>query len=88
MGGSSAGAMILGSYMVARDEEANPKNPEGSHHLILRHPFDAGFGFIPNLAIGAHVGSRHREEDLRQIVSVRPELLGVGSDETTGFRAR
>jgi len=50
---------------------------------LLHHPLDEGFGFVPNLAVDAHVGSRHREQDLGQIISKRPELLGIGIDETT-----
>lgn len=86
VGGGSAGAMTLGSYMAARDEEASPEHPEGGHRLLTtRRPFDTGFGFLANSVIDAHVGNRRREEDLGQVISVRPGLLGVGIDETTAL---
>ncbi len=85
VGGGSAGAMILGAYQVARTVEAVPGNPEGSHQLLLHHPFDRGFGLVPDIAVDVHVAERHREDDLGQIIAIHPELLGVGIDETTAL---
>lgn len=83
VGGGSAGAMILGSYIVLRDCEAGPECPEGSHNYVIPHADDRGFALVPNVAVDVHISARHSENDLRQLTIARPELLGLGIDETT-----
>jgi len=75
IGGSSAGASILASYLVRGD----PKSPE----VTMAKSHERGFGFIPNSAIDQHVSERHRERDMEPVVAAHPKLLGMGIDPNT-----
>lgn len=74
--GSSAGATIQGSYL-ARGDTKNNQIMMGDHEI--------GFGFISNVAIDQHVLSRNRQFDMFTILENKPELLGVGIDESTAI---
>lgn len=74
--GSSAGATILGSYL-ARGDTKNNQIMMGDHEI--------GFGFISNIAIDQHVLTRNRQFDMFTILKNKPELLGVGIDESTAI---
>ena len=74
--GSSAGATIQGSYL-ARGDTRNNQIMMGDH--------EEGLGFISNIAIDQHVLVRNRQFDLFQILNEKPELFGVGIDESTAM---
>ena len=74
--GSSAGATIQGSYLARGDSKNNQ---------IMMGDHEEGLGFITNIAIDQHVIARNRQFDLFQILKNRPELLGVGIDESTAI---
>lgn len=74
--GSSAGATIQGSYL-ARGDTKNNQIMMGDHEL--------GLGFLTNVAIDQHVLARNRQFDLFDILKNRPELLGIGIDESTAI---
>ncbi|ALM08560.1 peptidase S51 [Sediminicola sp. YIK13] len=74
--GSSAGATIQGSYL-ARGDTKNNQIMMGDHEI--------GFGFISNIVIDQHVLSRNRQFDMFTILEKKPELLGVGIDESTAI---
>lgn len=74
--GSSAGATIQGSYL-ARGDTRNNQIMMGDHEI--------GFGFISNIAIDQHVLRRNRQFDMFTILENKPELLGVGIDESTAM---
>ncbi len=74
--GSSAGATIQGSYL-ARGDSKNNQIMMGDHEI--------GFGFISNIAIDQHVLTRNRQFDMLTILEHKPELLGVGIDESTAI---
>ncbi|MEM9326376.1 MAG: cyanophycinase [Bacteroidota bacterium] len=76
IGGSSAGATIQGSYLARGDTKNNQ---------IMMGDHEEGFGFISNIAIDQHVLARNRQFDLFNILEKRPELLGVGLDESTAM---
>jgi cyanophycinase len=76
IGGSSAGATIQGSYLVRGDTKNNQ---------IMMGDHQEGFGFIKNIAIDQHVLARNRQFDMYEILKNRPELLGVGIDESTAI---
>jgi cyanophycinase len=80
VGGSSAGATIQGSFLV-RGAPGTPNNPDGDNTIMMSPGHEAGFGLLVNSAIDQHVIARHREKDLDSVISVHPELLGVGIDE-------
>ncbi|MEQ9301126.1 MAG: cyanophycinase [Cyclobacteriaceae bacterium] len=74
IGGSSAGATIQGSYLARGDTENNQ---------IMMGDHEEGFGFVENIAIDQHVLARNRQFDLFEIIREKPELLGIGIDEST-----
>ncbi|MDN5204829.1 cyanophycinase [Fulvivirgaceae bacterium BMA10] len=76
VGGSSAGATIQGSYLARGDTKTN---------TIMMGDHEEGFGFLKNVAIDQHLLKRNRQFDLIEIVSARPELLGIGIDENTAI---
>jgi cyanophycinase len=78
IGGSSAGAMILSSFLVRGGVET-----EDFRNLISKRN-RVGFGFLPNAAIDVHVSQRpNGEGDLAQVVAAYPGLLGIGVDAGT-----
>ncbi|MGH9796492.1 MAG: cyanophycinase [Candidatus Acidiferrales bacterium] len=76
VGGSSAGASILASFLMRGDTRSN-KLPVGQ--------YVRGFGLLPHSAIDQHVLKRNRQFDLAPIVRAHPELLGIGIDEDTAI---
>jgi cyanophycinase len=76
VGGSSAGATILGSFLVRGDADGNA--------LMIGDHRD-GFGFLKRTAVDQHLLRRNRHFDLIEVVEAHPELLGVGIDEDTAI---
>jgi len=76
IGGSSAGATIQGTYLARGDTKNNQ---------IMMGDHEEGFGFLKNVAIDQHVLARNRHFDMIEILTHRPELLGIGIDEKTGI---
>ncbi|MCG8527395.1 MAG: cyanophycinase, partial [Opitutales bacterium] len=74
IGGSSAGATIQGSYLARGDSSGNQ---------IMMGDHEVGFGYLKDVAIDQHVLARNRHFDLFTILKKRPELLGIGIDEST-----
>jgi cyanophycinase len=75
--GTSAGATILGSFLV-RGAVSGPEIMVSPDHL-------RGLGFLTNAAIDQHLIARHRETDLVPVIKERPALLGIGLDEGTAI---
>lgn len=74
--GTSAGASILSSHMVAFGASGDtPKQRMAS--------MVAGFGLVPDLIIDQHFRQRDRIGRLLSLVASNPGLLGVGIDEDT-----
>jgi cyanophycinase len=76
IGGSSAGATIQGSYLVRGDTKTN---------TIVMGDHEKGFGYLKNAAIDQHILVRNRQNDLGQVISRYPGLLGIGLDENTAI---
>jgi cyanophycinase len=76
IGGSSAGATILGSYLARGDTEAN---------TIMMGDHEVGLGFLKNVATDQHLLMRNRHFDMLEIIESRPDLLGLGLDENTAI---
>lgn len=74
--GSSAGATIQGSYLARGDTKNNQ---------IMMGDHEVGFGFISNITIDQHVLTRNRQFDMFTILKNKPELLGIGIDESTAI---
>ena len=79
IGGTSAGATILGSFMVRGDTKGN--------ELMIGDHVD-GLGFIKGVTIDQHLLKRNRQFDLLPVIASRPELLGIGLDESTAIVVR
>ena len=79
VGGSSAGATILGSYLVRGDTRTN---------TIMMGDHEEGFGFLRDVGIDQHLLRRNRQFDLLEVIRARPELLGIGIDEDTAIVVR
>ena len=79
VGGSSAGATILGSYMV--------RGAPSNDNRLMNHPqYLVGFGYLRNVAIDQHVVARDRLPDLHDSLTARrPDLLGISEDEGTAW---
>ncbi|MDP7478696.1 MAG: cyanophycinase [Vicinamibacterales bacterium] len=76
VGGSSAGATILGSYLARGDSATN---------TIMMGDHEVGLGFLRNVAIDQHLLRRNRQFDLLEVIEARPDLLGIGLDEDTAI---
>lgn len=76
VGGTSAGATILGSFMVRGDTKSN---------TIMVGDHTVGFGFLKGVTIDQHLLRRNRQFDLIAVVEGRPDLLGLGLDEDTAI---
>lgn len=79
VGGSSAGATILGSYLVRGDTRTN---------TIMMGDHEEGFGLLRGVGIDQHLLRRNRHFDLVEVIRARPELLGIGIDEDTAIVVR
>ena len=77
VGGSSAGATIQGSYLVRGARSGNT--------IMMAPGYEQGFGFLRNSAIDQHVITRHRENDLNEVIAKHPKLLGIGIDQSTAI---
>lgn len=76
IGGSSAGASILASFMVRGDTKGN-ETMIGDHTV--------GLGFLKNAAVDQHVLRRNRQFDMLDVLDRHPDLLGIGLDEDTAI---
>ncbi|MYN65694.1 MAG: cyanophycinase [Acidobacteria bacterium] len=76
IGGSSAGATILGSYLVRGDTRTN---------TIMMGDHEEGFGLLRGVGVDQHLLRRNRQFDLIEVVRARPDLLGIGIDEDTAI---
>jgi cyanophycinase len=81
VGGSSAGASILASFLLRGAREGNT--------IIMAPGYEQGFGFLRGVAIDQHVVARERLADLADSLMPRhPELLGISEDEGTAWLVR
>ncbi|HEY0930363.1 MAG TPA: Type 1 glutamine amidotransferase-like domain-containing protein [Gemmatimonas sp.] len=82
VGGSSAGASILGSYLV--------RGAPSNDNRIMNHPqYLEGFAYLRGTAIDQHVVARERLPDLYDsVTSRRPDLLAISEDEGTAWVVR
>jgi cyanophycinase len=82
VGGSSAGASILGSFMV--------RGAPSNNNFIMYYPgYERGFGYLRNTGIDQHVVARERLPDLADsIIPKFPDLLGISEDEGTAWIVR
>lgn len=81
VGGSSAGASILASFLV--------RGARAGNRIIVAPHYEHGFGFLRGVGIDQHVVARERLPDLADSVMPRfPKLLGMSEDEGTAWLIR
>jgi cyanophycinase len=73
VGGSSAGAMVLGSYQGARKNGRITDEPSNW----------AGFGLLPNTLVDVHFSERKRHPHIPPILKRHGKLRAIGIDERT-----
>lgn len=76
IGGTSAGATIMGSYMIRGQMENNS---------IIIGDHTVGFGWLKNTVIDQHVIVRNRQWDMFEVLKKETKLLGIGVDENTAI---
>jgi cyanophycinase len=76
VGGSSAGASIMGSFLVRGDTKTN---------VIMMGDHQEGLSLLTNCAIDQHLLALNRQFDMFEILEAHPYLLGIGLDENTAI---
>lgn len=76
VGGSSAGATILGEYLARGDTHTN---------TVMMGDHESGMALLRGVAIDQHLLVRNRQFDLVELIQARPDLLGLGLDEDTAI---
>ena len=77
--GSSAGAIIQGSFVV----RGRPDKP-----LLMAPGRTTGFGFLENVAVNPHLTSSQRDAELVNVVDAHPNVLGIGIDDDAAILVR
>src|ERR1051326_8134346 len=54
---------------------------ESGNTVMMSPGHETGMAFLRNSAVDQHVITRHRENDLDQVIDRYPKLLGIGIDE-------
>ncbi len=82
VGGSSAGASILGDFLV--------RGAPSNDNMIMDDPsHEKGFAFLRGVGIDQHVVARERLPDLADSIMPKyPKLLGISEDEGTAWVVR
>ena len=82
VGGSSAGASILGSFMV--------RGAPSNNNFVMEYPgYTTGFGYLRNTGIDQHVVARMRLPDIADSLMPRhPGMLFISEDEGTAWRVK
>src|SRR6185295_9123183 len=79
VGGSSAGASILGDFLV--------RGAPSQNNRIMDYPgWEKGFAYLRNVGIDQHVVARERLPDLADSIMTKyPKLLAISEDEGTAW---
>jgi cyanophycinase len=82
VGGSSAGASILGDFLV--------RGAPSQNNRIMDYPgYEKGFAYLRNVGIDQHVVARERLPDLADSIMTKyPKLLAISEDEGTAWVVR
>lgn len=80
LGGSSAGATILGDYLCRG-------SPLGNLEMMCEG-YERGLGFLPGVGIDQHFTQRNRHKDMTALMKKYPQVLGIGIDEATALIVR
>lgn len=79
LGGTSAGAAIMGEHMIAGGGSGESPN----RSLV---DMAMGLGIIPEVIVDQHFHNRNRMARLMSAIAVQPDRIGLGIDEDTCTR--
>jgi len=84
--GTSAGAAIMSKVMITGNEKIN-QDSTSYFHTIMPGNVETieGFGFLKDIVIDQHFIIRKRLNRLISVILEKPELLGIGIDESTAI---
>jgi len=92
VGGTSAGAAVMSDPMITGEErrpggDRPPADPENAFLTIERDNVvtQPGFGLLPGAIVDQHFLRRKRSNRLLSLVLERPQLVGIGVDESTAL---
>ncbi len=89
LGGTSAGAAVMGEVMITGDEKQTQNEDELWQTVEADNVIRVrGFGFVKNAIIDQHFLIRRRQNRLLSLVLENPTLLGAGIDESTAILVR
>jgi cyanophycinase len=92
VGGTSAGAAVMSNAMITGNRKVHEPAEEeaGGFPPVARHSFEiaSGLGFLPGTIVDQHFQRRARQNRLLSAVLERPELVGVGIDESSAVLVR
>ena len=77
IGGSSAGATIVGDYLCRG-------GPLGNREIIVPG-YDRGLAFLTGVGIDQHFSQRKRFADMEHFIRQQPAYVGIGIDEATAL---
>ncbi len=77
IGGSSAGASIIGDLLIRGAPVGN--------QIMVQDGYRRGFAFLPGVGIDQHFSQRDRSPDLTQVIADYPSITGIGIDESTAL---
>jgi len=84
IGGSSAGAMIQGSFLI--NVRKSPGGLRISRTGMFLDPTRLlGFGILRNVTVYPHLSARKAQGNVSEVIAHYPELLGIGIDERTAI---
>lgn len=83
IGGSSAGAMIQGSFLITFD--SGDPDKEGAKGLRLDAKRQEGFGVLKDITVYPHFAERHAQWIMFRLLPQHADLLGIGIDESTAI---
>jgi cyanophycinase len=81
IGGSSAGAMVQGTFLITRSTSATGE----TSFRNLDSTRLVGFGLLKGVTVFPHLAQRHAEKMMADIVAHYPDLLGIGIDENAAI---
>lgn len=91
VGGTSAGAAVMSDSMITGEQfraDADTAGYYGDEFPRIARDYivlEPGFGLLPGVVVDQHFLRRERHNRLFSVVLERPEILGVGIDESTAL---
>ena len=84
--GTSAGAAVMGPVMITGDEIPPPEDEKSFSTILSDNVVTTpGLGFLPGTVVDQHFVARKRLNRLIAVCLEKPDLLGIGIDESTAI---